>query len=161
MRRLGWTVPTDAPVTAVRLIQLQLVVMYTYTGIAKHGHTWLDGSAIYYSWLDVSYVRWPMLMEWLVGFAPVRVAGQLLAWGTLVFELGFLPLIAWRRTRIPTLIVGLLLHAGIWGTLSVGIFSWSSVWGYPAFLQTGWAERWRKALVARLGSPEPAAVEAT
>lgn len=162
MRRLGWEVPTDAPVTAVRLIQLQLVVMYTYTGIAKlYGHTWIDGSAIYYSWMDVSYVRWPMLMEWLVGFAPVRLAGQLLAWATLVFEVLFLPLIAWRRTRIPTLIAGLALHAGIWGTLSVGIFSWASIWGYPGFLQPGWAERWRKAVVGWWQRSQERAVEAT
>jgi len=154
-RRLGRPLKTDAPITAIRLIQLQMVVMYTYTGIAKlEGFTWHQGTALYYSWLDVSYVRWPELMETLVGYAPIRWIGSIGVWGTLVWEVGFLPLIAWKRTRVPTLIAGLVFHGGIWLTLAVGIFSWASVWGYLVFLEPGWAHR----LAMRFGldSEDPA-----
>jgi hypothetical protein len=130
------------PVYGHRLVQIQLVVMYTYTGIAKlTGHTWLDGTAVYYSWSDYGYARWPAMFDALLTHGPVRAAGMALTWATLVWEIFFGPLVLWRRTRMPTLIAGLILHAGIFATLSVGIFSWSTVWAYLAWLDPGWAAR--------------------
>lgn len=136
--------PSDAtvPIYGHRIAQIQLVVMYTYTGIAKlQGHTWLDGSAIYYSLSDYGYARWPVALDALLVHGPVRAVCMALTWTTLVWEIGFGPLVLWRRTRIPTLIAGLFLHAGIFGLLSVGIFSWSTIWGYLAWLEPGWAKR--------------------
>lgn len=131
-----------APVFSMRLVQMQLLVMYTYTGIGKlGGFTWLDGSAIYYSLSDAGYTRFPALMDVVLPYLPVRAVLAVMTWITLAWECLFAPLVLWRRTRTGTLITGLVLHGGIFGLISVGIFSWATVWGYLAFLPSGWAGR--------------------
>ncbi|MCB9672951.1 MAG: HTTM domain-containing protein [Alphaproteobacteria bacterium] len=155
--RLRGATDATAPVFSMRLIQLQLIVMYTYTGIAKcSGFTWLDGSAIYYSLSDIGYSRFPALTDAILPLKPVRAVLALLTWITLVWEVFFAPLVIWRRTRMATLIVGVLVHVGIFGLLAVGIFSWSTLWGYLAFLPSGWAVRLVDGVKARLRGPQTA-----
>ena len=57
---------------------------------------------------------------------------------TLLWELLFVPLVMWRRSRPIALAVGVVLHLGIFLTMSVGMFGPASVWGYQAF----WWDRW-------------------
>lgn len=147
-----------APVFAIRLIQLQAIVMYTYTGIAKiTGHTWHQGTALYYSLTDAGYARFPAITDQLLSYKLVRGLLMPATWIALVWETAFGPLVIYKRTRNLTLIIGLLVHAGIFVGLVVGIFSWISVWSYLAFLPAGWAGR----LAARWsgGAPVPEPVE--
>lgn len=130
------------PVFAMRLIQLQAIVMYTYTGIAKlPGHTWSGGTALYYSLSDAGYARFPALMDWLFSYPLVRGLMMPATWIAMVWEILFGPLVIWKRTRNLTLYIGLVVHAGIFFGLAVGIFSLASVWSYLAFLPDGWAAR--------------------
>ena len=141
-----------APVFSMRLIQLQLLVMYTYTGIAKFGgHTWLDGTAIYYSLSDIGYARWPHLLDAALASPAVQAVSRVMTWITLAWEALWAPLVLWRRTRTATLILGVALHLGIYGLIAVGIFSWSTLWGYLAFLPSGWAGRLVERIRARVG----------
>lgn len=145
-----------APVFALRLVQLQAIVMYTYTGIAKlPGHTWRDGTALYYSLADLGYARFPALTDPLLGQAWFRALLMPATWIAMVWELFFGPLVLWSRTRYAALVVGLVVHAGIFLGLVVGIFSWISVWSYLAFLPAGWAGRLADRVLARR-SPESA-----
>jgi len=137
---------STAPVFATRLIQLQLIVMYTFTGIAKSGRTWHEGSALYYSFSDLGYVRFPEFFDRVLIYRPVRAALAVGSWLALIWELGFGPLVIWARSRSLALWFGVLLHLIIFATLAVGIFSWASLWGYLAFLPQGWAERLRRRL---------------
>lgn len=153
-QKRGLPVVTQVPVLAHRLIQLQVVVMYTATGIIKlDGSAWQDGSAIYYALSDGSYSRFTTLMDTLLQYSVAQWATMGLTWATLVFEVAFLPLIAWRRTRVATLLVGIGLHAGIWMTMSVGIFSWASVWAYPVFVDPKLAGQVVDAVRARFAPP--------
>jgi len=65
---------------------------------------------------------------------PLQGVATLTTYGTLAFELAFPLLVAWRRTRILTLIAGVGLHLGAWVTLEVGPFSWVMIATYIAFL---------------------------
>lgn len=123
------------PIFGLRLVQLQLVVMYTYTGLAKLGDiAWFQGDAIYYAIQDGGFSRAPWLLDPIVQHAGARPFLMLLDWATLVFEIFFLPLVGYPRTRNATLIAGVALHAGIFATMAVGLFGPASVWGYQAFL---------------------------
>jgi hypothetical protein len=139
---LRGTRDATASVFSTRLVQFQLLVMYTYTGIGKlAGYTWIDGSAIYYSLSDAGYARFPAELDVALTYRPVQVFLRLMTWTTLAWEILFAPLVLWRRTRTATLVLGLVLHGGIFALISVGIFSWSTLWGYLAFLPSGWAGR--------------------
>ncbi len=132
---LGRAPVQTVPVLAVRLIQIQLVVMYTATGFAKllGGAEWQLGSAIYYSMSDGGFSRAPWLLDPLLQTWAGQALGALLTWLTLIFEIFFLPGVWWRRTRLLTLGTGVALHLGILATMSVGVFGPASVWGYQAF----------------------------
>ncbi|MEN0061750.1 MAG: HTTM domain-containing protein [Myxococcota bacterium] len=131
--RLGWTSRATVPAFGLRLIQIQLVVMYTYTGLAKLGDSaWFSGEAIYYAISDGGFSRAPWLLDPIVQHPVARPFLWLLDLGTLAFEIGFLPLVLWSRTRNATLIAGIALHAGIFLTMAVGLFGPASVWGYQA-----------------------------
>lgn len=130
----GRPLPDTAPAVAHRLIVIQLCVMYLFTGIAKlGGPTWWDGTAIYWALGDGGYSRAPAILDPLMQTAPGQVAAALLTWGTLIWELLFVPLVWFRRTRTFGLLCGVALHAGILATMSVGLFGPASVWGYLAF----------------------------
>ena len=81
--------PVMIPPWSVRLMQIQLAVIYLFTGISKLsgglvGNDWITGEAVYWVLNDLSLTRWPY--HWLP--IPMFVC-RLLSWGTLAFELGF------------------------------------------------------------------------
>ncbi len=151
------------PVWCRRVLQLQMAVMYTSTGLLKDGSTWHeDGTALYYS-LSNPYNRHfdiaptlAMLQPWLL---------KPMTWGALVWELGFAPFVAlhWIRgllgrprvfpdLRWVFLGFGLMMHIGIQSMLYVAWFSPLCIASYAAFfrpeevksLAARWAARWRR-----------------
>lgn len=141
-QRLGRPVRETVPVLGLRLVQLQLVVMYTWTGLDKlRNASWRDGTAIYQALSDGHFNRFPALIDPLMATDAGLWASAFLVVATLIFEAGFLPLVAWRRTRVATLLAGVALHLGIFVTMSVGMFGPASVWGYQAFLADRWPPR--------------------
>jgi hypothetical protein len=124
------------PAYGLRLVQLQTMVMYAYTGIMKlTGSTWQRGTAIYYALSDGSFARFPELFDRVLATWPGQALTAVGTIATLAWEIGFVPLVLWRRTRWLALALGLMFHAGIFATMSVGIFSWASVWGYLAWIE--------------------------
>lgn len=149
---------THVPALGLRLLQLQWMIMYTYTGIGKlDGAMWRQGTALYYALSDASYARAPVLMDQLLAHDVVLWVSKAGTWITLVWEVGFVPLVLWRRTRWLTLGLGVLFHLGIAGTMSVAMFSPVAVWGYLAWVDPkslgGWGERVWTAL--GLAGPRP------
>jgi hypothetical protein len=108
------------PAAGVRLLQLQVVLIYLVTFLAKHGGAWWDGSAV---------GRVLSLSDWARGLGPWLRASSglcaLLTYAVLIFEGGFvlLALAPWRTARRLAVLGGLALHAGIFLTLRVGLFS--------------------------------------
>ncbi|MEO0602097.1 MAG: HTTM domain-containing protein [Myxococcota bacterium] len=138
-RRWGLPLRRFVPAFGLRLVQLQLVVMYTYTGLAKLGDAaWLQGDAIYYALGDAGMSRAPGWIDPIVQHGLARPWLRLLDVGTLIFEIGFGPLVLWSRTRTGTLVAGVALHIGIFATMSVGLFGPAAVWGYQSLAP--WAQ---------------------
>ncbi len=140
------------PVWCRRLVQLQMTVVYTYTGILKSGPAWhADGTAIYYALVnpynrhfDVAPVL-ARLQPWLL--RPVT-------WLVLVWEVAFAGFAVenWlrealgRRRWLPDLRVvflgfGAAMHLGIQLMLYVVSFSLMCVAAYAAFLSPAEAKR--------------------
>lgn len=123
------------PVLGYRLVQIQLMVMYLWTGLDKlTSPSWWSGSAIYYAVSEGNFSRWPQLLDPVLQGPVGWPLSALLVAFTLLFEVGFVPGVLFARTRRLTLAAGAALHAGIFLTMSVGMFGPASVWGYQAFL---------------------------
>ncbi len=146
-RRRGTAASALVPITAHRLIQLQLMILYLFTGIAKlGGSTWHSGSALYYALSSRTFQRFPHLLEPVLSSWPGQLLLSASTWVTLVWELAFAVMVLWRPTRRWALIIGLVVHAGIAATMMVGSFSFATTWCYLAFLPPSWVAttRWRR-----------------
>jgi hypothetical protein len=124
---------------SVRLMQIQVAVMYLFTGLAKlsdlhwedgwlHGD-WLDGTALYWVFNDVAITRWSYAQLPL----PMGLC-RLLTWGTLAFEIGFGLLVGIRPLRRWVLLFGVGLHLGILAVMEIGWFSQVTLCWYLLFV---------------------------
>jgi hypothetical protein len=143
--------PVLIPPWSVRLMQIQLCLVYLFTGLVKvgpdwvdlftghlkNGADWLNGEAVYWVLNDVAVARWPY--AWLP--VPLLVC-RLLSWGTLVFEIGFSFLVLVRRLRPWLLLTGVLFHLGIFVHTEVGWFSQVSLCWYVLFVPAETVVRW-------------------
>jgi hypothetical protein len=158
-RKNAGTGPVLIPPWSVRLMQIQIALVYLFTGLVKlsapyydddgsFAQDWLTGEAVYWVLNDVALARWPY--AWL----PVPlVVCRLLSWATLAFELGFPLLVLFRRVRPWLLLAGLAFHLGIWVHTEVGWFSPVSMCWYALFLSGDTLER----VVRRLAQRQAAA----
>lgn len=147
------------PVWCRRIVQLQLAVVYTTTGLAKHGATWkADGTAIYYSLIN------PYNRHFMAGHALAAIQPYVLrpiTWAVLCWEVGFAGFVAlhWLRERwkkIPDLRwiflgFGVAMHVGIQVMMYVAWFTPLTLASYTAFLAPDEARRLGRWLARRLG----------
>lgn len=143
------------PVWCRRIVQLQLAVMYTSTGLAKHGVTWKsEGTAIFYSMVS-PYNRHFEATGLLAALQPYVL--RPLTWAVLVWEVGFGGFVVshWLRERwrrIPDLRwlflgFGVAMHVGIQVMMYVEWFTPLTLASYAAFLRPEEAQRVVRRLV--------------
>jgi Vitamin K-dependent gamma-carboxylase len=119
------------PIAPLRLIRLQVGLIYLSTGIRKlYSEHWRDGSAIHYVLSTNVYQRFPHDL-------PLRLEpiATLLTYIVLVWEVGFLFAVLWRPTRRLVLVLGVLLHLGMQAMIEIGPFAWVMLASYAAFLE--------------------------
>jgi predicted DCC family thiol-disulfide oxidoreductase YuxK len=128
----GWMRPWS-----LRLTQIQLVVLYFFTGVDKLNGVdvsnrvwgdWVGGSAVYRILNHGTISRFAVFGDlpwWL--FAPMT-------WITLGWEIAFGLLVLWRPTRWYALAFGYVLHVGIFLTAEVTHFSWTTLAFYWLFI---------------------------
>lgn len=137
------------PVWCRRILQLQIGVMYTKTGLAKHGATWTsEGTAIYYALVN-PYNRHVDVAQTLAQLQPYVL--RPLTWAVLVWEVAFggFVLVHWLRERwrrLPDLRrfflgFGAAMHLGIQAMLYVVWFTPLVLASYTAFLAPEEARR--------------------
>ncbi len=139
--RRGPRVQTIPP-WGVRLLQLQLCMMYTATGFAKLkgglGGTWLQGTSLHYVFNDMALSRWSYA-QFPIPIWITAPAGYL----ALFWEVFFIVLVAYRKTRRFALWYGVAFHLVVFLTLEVGWFSFYSLALYPVWMPDRWfEEKW-------------------
>jgi hypothetical protein len=115
---------------AQRMIQIELSLLYLTSFWWKmKGHTWLDGTALYYVTHLHSIARFP-LPRWIQSAAFLKIG----SWFTLALEFSLGVLIWFRRIRYPVLLLGLLFHLSIEYALNLPMFSWDVLTAYILFV---------------------------
>ena len=134
-RRRGGSTAARIPAWPLRLAQIQLALIYLFTGLSKLPvpdgpgvGQWLSGHAIAAALSNPTLARFEFLtlVPWWV-WAP-------LTWAILAWEILFPLLICLRALRPATLAFGVMVHLGIFLTLEVHNFSFAVLAYYLLFL---------------------------
>lgn len=117
--RSDWQKPHLVYPWAVRLIFLQLILIYFCNGVYKlFGIDWWRGESLYYVLGDLTLVRLPF-HQWPLPFWLSKV----MTWLVLFWEVSF-PVLVWHRcTRWLALVIGVGFHCGILITMEIGWFA--------------------------------------
>ncbi|MBL9104283.1 MAG: HTTM domain-containing protein [Myxococcales bacterium] len=147
------------PIWCRRVLQLQMAVVYTTTGLLKSGVTWQrEGTAIYYA-LANPYNRHFEAPQIMAALQPYVL--RPMTWAVLIWEVAFggFVLVLWLREmtgrrmfpdlRRWFLGFGVLMHLGIQAMLYVAWFTPLALASYAAFLRPAEARR----LIDRLRRP--------
>jgi Vitamin K-dependent gamma-carboxylase len=115
---------------ALRLIQIQIAVVYMGSSILKSGGVlWLNGSALHYVLNNDEVIRFDV--SFLTQY-PLLI--NLMTYSALAMEFS-LAFFIWSRAARPfVLYLGLMLHAGILITINIPCFGELMWIGYLAFL---------------------------
>jgi vitamin K-dependent gamma-carboxylase len=119
------------------LLRAQIGMVYFFGGIAKLNEDWLHGEPMR-MWL-AERSSFPLIghlftEEWMV---------YLFSYGGLLFDLSFVPLVLWRRTRWLALAIGLIFHLTNARLFTIGIFPWFMLAASLLFLDPAWPRlRW-------------------
>jgi hypothetical protein len=128
---VGWRERAQTPRWALQLLRFQALVVYGASGLAKLRGDFLDGTT-FGVMSDLHLFEGP--------FAHLPPAWRApLAIGTCVTELSLVPLLAWRKTRLVGIALGLALHVGIAEAMMVSTFSVQMALYLALFLP--WKER--------------------
>lgn len=142
-RERRWDFVEGSP-WALRLLQLQLSLVYLWSGLEKvRGEAWMDGSAMSLVWRVPEATRLAVPL-WAYDSLLVSNVATL---GTIIIELALAALVWNRRARPVVLALGVVLHAAIEVTMAVGFFSSTIVACYLAFVEPARVERWLRRLV--------------
>ena len=145
-----WVHEAPIHVWARYLVVFQLLVVYAFAGINKTNTDWVPWGhldALYLALQDPDWQRFNM--RWVAYVYPLTQIGSAVTWTFEFFSWLILPLLYIRYTagrggrvrrflsrcdyRKPFLVLGLLLHGGIFATLNVGPFSFVSMAYYLCF----------------------------
>lgn len=116
---------------AWRLMQLQVCVIYGYSGLTKlQGTRWWDGSAFWDILSAGNLQRWDLSF---VAHAPIVIAT--VVYLVLLWEIYFPALIWVPRLRLPMLAFGVLMHLGIFLFMNLPSFGFLMIGLYVLFLK--------------------------
>jgi hypothetical protein len=107
-----------APVWGLRLIQIQISVVYIWTVWQKlKGESWLDGTAVYYATRLEAFknVELPWLLDSMFNL-------KVISWGTLMLEFGIGVLVWFKECKKLLVLIGIIFHLGIEVLMSIPFF---------------------------------------
>lgn len=133
-------VPRAQPAWGVRLFQLQLCAMYGATAVSKLlgplTSTWYQGTSLHYALNDILLGRWAYPLLPLPLWATLPLSNLVLFW-----EVLFVPLVLWRRTRRFALAFGIAFHVLSALMLELGWFGFYVLCWYCAWIPDEWFTR--------------------
>jgi hypothetical protein len=118
------------------LIVLQLWIVYSYASVAKFYPDWLDGTVP------------DLLMKskqhyWMVGdFLQQQWIRPVITWFGLIFDLLIIPLLLWKKTRLPAFILAIFFHLFNSVIFQIGIFPYLSLAFILFFFPTEKINKW-------------------
>jgi vitamin K-dependent gamma-carboxylase len=124
-----------APAWVLWLLRFQVALPYFFGGVAKLNADWLLRAQPMRLWMgegtEGSIAR----------LLPPGWGSYAMSWGGVLFDLGVVPALLWRRTRIPALLLAVAFHLTNSMIFSIGIFPWLMIAAALLFLPPDWPRR--------------------
>lgn len=154
-RRAGKPLSIDAkPRWALRMIQIQIAIVYFHTFVCKvNGQQWWDGTAVYFA------TRLEDLMRLRMPLFDSLIFCKLLSWYTLVVEGAMFTLVWIRELRYFVLASAVILHLGIDFAINLPVFEWAFIFSLVAFVDPEDIRKVQKVVVEKLKTNNSAKVE--
>lgn len=128
---IGQTLQRTALNTSTILCQLMVVFIYLVSGLDKvKSEAWRTGEAFEYI-INLNTLYHPAF----TGLFEHPILQGLLSWITIAFELTFVVLVWYKKTRLPILVIGIIFHLFIWIVLSLPDFALIMMISYIIFLK--------------------------
>lgn len=124
------------PAWALYAIRLQLGLVYFFGGIAKLKYDWLVDAQPMQIWLSAN-TDFPVVGRY---FSEPAVA-YVFSWAGLVFDLGIVPCLLWRRTRAVAYAAVVVFHVTTAQLFHIGMFPWIMMASSLIFLPPSWPRR--------------------
>jgi len=154
-RRRPEIAATTVPLWVVWMLRFQVGIPYAFGGIAKLNGDWFRGE--------------PLRM-WLAGRTELEPLHSLLTepsvvwfmtYGALVLDLVAVPLLLWRRTRLPIFLLLVTFHLmNVW-LFGLFIFPWLMIAATTIYFDPDWPLRLAARVRPSIAPPAPAAPTAT
>jgi vitamin K-dependent gamma-carboxylase len=156
----GWSLDArrgGGPTTVARgwiwLLRFQVGVVYAFAGLAKLQRDWLVEALPLRLWLparDHLALVGPLLAQPATAHV-LSVAGA-------AFDCTIVPLLLWRRTRLPAWCGLVAFHVCTWALFPIGVFPWVMIGASTVFFAPDWPRRLvvrvrPRMAVPRLGRP--------
>lgn len=122
-----------SPAWPVRLIQIQLSLLYLVNAVAKTTPSYLSGEVL----KGLSIMMPNFLINLSSGYFNIgllHIPLYILAVCTVLIEYTLAIGFWFRRTRVPTAILGVIFHMSLTHVVTIGRLDWASLFLYPAFL---------------------------
>lgn len=131
------------------VLMLMVALPYVYGGIAKIDGDWLRAMPVGFWISEKSHlpVIGPYLTEHWVAWV-VSYAG-------LILDLAIVPLLMWRKTRIPAYIVIVLFHVMNAALFNIDVFPWMMILLTTIFFAPDWPRRLLRLKPAQAETGEP------
>lgn len=111
-------------------IMIQICIVYFFAGLHKlQGEVWLNGTALYYILNSADFSAYT-INEYIT---KSSVMVTFLTWFTILFQLMFPVLVWFSKTKKMMLILGILLHLGIFLFMRIDNFSYVMLACYAVF----------------------------
>ncbi len=136
------TGPGDSEIWPLRMVRIQIAVMYLATAIWKmQGSDWSNGTALYWVLQDPKYQR--VALDGVLSTPWGQWLAMVGTYATLWLEFSLPILLLDPQRRKYGLALGTALHLGIWASMRIGLFSPLTLISYLAFVERGADGRWR------------------
>jgi hypothetical protein len=138
------------PVWVLWLLRFQVAIPYVYGGIAKLNYDWMVRAEPMRTWFQDG-TEGPLQSELL----KEPWAAYAMSWGGAAYDLLIVPLLLWRRTRIPAFLLSLVFHLMNSQLFTIGIFPWLMIAATLLYFPPDWPRR-----LKLLGARRPGQVAA-
>lgn len=128
---------TVVPAWTIRILQLQLGIVYFFAGLAKLESDWLLHAQPLKTWLQ-AFRDTPFIGSW---FASSWLA-FVFSWFGCVYDLTIPFFLSYRKTRPVAYFFVVVFHIATWILFPIGVFPWVMIFSTLIFFPAGFHEKW-------------------